>query len=78
MDIAHVNSSKKTSNEWKLVEKLVAAGFIMHHGLDMISCQFNTGVTSLILMELLSICKGVNGAKVRHGPRETLWVRILI
>lgn len=40
MDIAHVNSSKKTPNEWKLVEELTAAGFIMDHGSDMISREF--------------------------------------
>lgn len=37
MDIAYVKSSKKMSNEWKLVEELTAAGFIMDRGSDMIS-----------------------------------------
>lgn len=37
MDIAHVNSSRKPPNEWKLVEELTAAGFIMDRGSDMIS-----------------------------------------
>lgn len=82
VDIAHVNSSKKKKtqnpNEWKLVEELPAAGFIMDRGSDMISHAFKTSVTSLTSMELLLICKGVNEAKIRQRPRETLWERVLV
>lgn len=48
----------------------------MDHGSDMISHTFKTSVTSLASMEMLFICKGVNEARIRQRPRETLWERV--